>query len=89
MFGTMPAYGFFIRHVRDLEMSEVEVRTMKEDLRPAFVLEEVEGADFLHVKAQRAADVATFALKNVQDFTVNLSRPVPDTHLGNVQQKTL
>ena len=89
MFGTMPAYGFFIRHVRDLEMSEVEVRTMKEDLRPAFVLEEVEGADFLHVKAQRAADVPTFALKNVQDFTVNLSRPVPDTHLDNVQQKTL
>ncbi len=89
MFGTMPAYGFYIRHVRGLEMGNIEVRAMKEDSRPAFVLQEVEGADFLHVKAQHAPDVPTFALKNVQDFSVHLSRPVPDTHLKTAQQKAL
>jgi polygalacturonase len=89
MFGTMPAYGFYIRHAAGIEMNNIDVRHEKEDLRPAFVLEDVQGADFLHIKAQREAGVPSFALKNVSDFSAYLSRPVPETHLKNVTQKTL
>jgi hypothetical protein len=38
-------------------------------LRPAFVLNNVSGAEFIHVKAQREADVPVFVLKNVTDFS--------------------
>ncbi len=89
MFGAMPAYGFYIRHAAGIEMNNIDVRFESEDLRPAFVLEDVQGADFLHVKARRAADVSSFALRNVGDFSAYLSRPVPDTHLENVTQETL
>jgi polygalacturonase len=89
MFGTMPCYGFYIRHVKGIEMSNVEVAYVSEDLRPAFVLDDVSGADFIHVKAQRASGVPTFALKGVRGFNAWLSPPVPETHLDSVPQKIL
>lgn len=87
MFGPLPAYGFFVRHVKDLEMSNIEVSYMKEDARPAFFLEDVKGADFIHIKAQRSAGGPAFALKNVSDFNLYMSRPLADTHLETVQQQ--
>jgi len=39
MFGMLPAYGFFIRHAKGIELNNVEVGFMEEDRRPAFVLE--------------------------------------------------
>ncbi|HEX7316369.1 MAG TPA: glycoside hydrolase family 28 protein [Pyrinomonadaceae bacterium] len=87
MFGDLPAYGFFIRHARGVELSNVEVRFMTEDLRPAFHLEDVRGATFLGVSAQKAADVPTFVLKNVEDFSVRDSRPVPDTRVERTESK--
>jgi len=89
MFGPMPAYGFYIRHVKGLQVSNVEVRTMKEDARPAFILDDVEHADFIHVKMQPAPAGQAFSLENVQDFNVYLSRPVPETHLESVTGKKL
>jgi len=87
MFGPMPAYGFYLRHIRGIQMSDVELRTMKEDARPAIVMEDVEGADFIHLKTQTGT--GAFALENVKDFNVYLSRPLPETHLENVTEKKL
>ncbi len=88
-FGPVPSHGFFIRHVKRISMRDVEVRYMKEDLRPAMVLEDVQGAEFMHLKAEHAAGVPTFVLKNVEDFNVDQSRPLPDTHLDKVENSTL
>jgi hypothetical protein len=63
MFGLLPAYGFFIRHAKGIELNNVEVRFMQEDRRPAFVLDDVSGADFFHVKAQKAADIPYYRPK--------------------------
>jgi hypothetical protein len=87
MFGTIPAYGFFIRHVNGIELNNVEVSYAKEDLRPAVVLNDVKGADFQHLKAQHATDAPSFVLKNVEDFSVQRSRGVPDTRLERVTEK--
>lgn len=89
MFGAMPAYGFYIRHVRGLTMNNVDVRVINADARPAFVLDDVEDADFIHIKTQQAAAGKAFALENVRDFNVYLSRPIPQTHLESVGKQTL
>ena len=68
MFGDLPAYGFFIRHIKGLQMRDVEVSYLSPDLRPPFVLNDVIGAEFIHVKGQREANVPPFVLKNVTDF---------------------
>jgi hypothetical protein len=88
-FGPMPANGFFIRHVKGISMRDVEVKYAKEDLRPAMVLEDVQHADFVHVKLQHAPNVPMFSLKNVEDFEIYQTRPLTDTHLDKVQQQTL
>jgi polygalacturonase len=87
MFGELPAYGFFIRHARGVELSNVEVGFMSEDLRPVFHLEDVSGINFRGIVAQKAADVPTFVLKNVEDFNVRDSHPVPDTHVERTESK--
>jgi polygalacturonase len=89
MFGAMPSYGFFIRHAKDVELSHVEIRCVKEDARPTFVLEDVQGADFSFIKAPHPAGIPTFALHNVSDFSVHLSKPVPDTELAHAEQQTV
>jgi hypothetical protein len=89
MFGMMPAYGFFVRHARGVEVSNVEVGFMKEDRRPAFVLEHVKGIDFRHVRAQKAAGVPGFVLLNVEDFTAHGSPALADTHIDKVERKEM
>lgn len=89
MFGEISTYGFFIRHVKEIELGNVEVSYLKEDPWPTFVRDDVKGADFRHVKSQQAAFALRFVLKNVEDFSVFQSRPVPDTRLERVEQKKL
>jgi len=89
MFGELPAYGFFIRHVKDLEVNDVEVSYMKEDMRPPFILNDVQGADFQHVKAQHTQSVPTFVMKNVGNFSIHECWPLPDTRLERAQAKSL
>jgi polygalacturonase len=87
MFGTLPAYGFFIRHARGITLSNIEVSYLTDELRPAFVLDDVQGADFFRIKAQKAQNTPTFVLKNVADFSVMQSRPVADTRIERTEQK--
>ncbi len=88
MFGEIPAYGFFIRHVKSLTMTDVEMSYLKDDVRPAFVLNNVQGADFHRVKAQKIPGNPTFFLKDVTDFNINQFWQLPDTRLEKVTEKT-
>jgi polygalacturonase len=78
MFGDMPSYGFFIRHVKGIQLNNVEVSVETDDARPAFVLEDVRGAEFNHVKAQRPAGAPMFMLRGVEQFTTHRVSGVPD-----------
>jgi hypothetical protein len=89
MFGTMPAHGFYIRHVKGLEMSHIEIEPLAPDARPAFALDNVQSADLLRIRAHQSSGVPTFALKSVEDFNLYLSRPVPDTRFDRVEEKKL
>ena len=87
MFGELPAYGFFIRHIKGLQMRDVEVSYLSPDLRPAFWLNDVAGVEFIHVKAQKETDVPVFVMKNVSDFSLQQSWPLPDQRLERVDTK--
>lgn len=87
MFGTIPAYGFYIRHAKGISFDNVEVGFMTPDARPAFVLDDVKGADFLGIKAQKLADAQTFMLKNVADFSVRQSKNIDDARFERVERK--
>jgi len=88
MFGPMPASGFFLRHVRNVEMSHVEIANATPDARPAFYLADVTRADFFAVTAPRNADGA-FALHDVKDLRIGWSRAAADTTLAAIDNKML
>jgi hypothetical protein len=45
MFDVLPSYGFFIRHAQNVRLSDIQLFTKAEDLRPAICLNEVVGSN--------------------------------------------
>ena len=86
MFGTTPALGFFVRHVRRLEMQSVKIECANADARPVFMLEDVEDATFGRMKVPVTAGVPTFVLTQVKGFSVFRSKPVKDTEIESVEK---
>lgn len=91
MFGDIPSYAFFFRHVRELEVHDVKVDYLNLEARPAFVLHDVQDAYFRHLNAKRGTDNAPlFALREVTDFSVTSSRGIEDQReTGAVARKKL
>jgi polygalacturonase len=90
MFGEMPSYGFFFRHVVGLEMDHVQIDYGQPEARPAFVLDDVQDARFDHFNVRRGTDAAPlFDLRDVTDFAVEDSRAIEDTRVPGpvVRQK--
>jgi len=84
MFGDLPAYGFLIRHVKGLQLRDVELSFLKPDVRPPFWLNDVSGISFINLKAQRDGDAPLFVFKDVSDFSILQSWPLPDQRLERV-----
>jgi polygalacturonase len=76
MFGSMPAHGFFLRHVRNVEFSHVEIHPQQPDARPAILLDDVHRADFLAVTAP--ANPPAFAFHRSTDLRILFSRAAKD-----------
>jgi hypothetical protein len=87
-FGPLPAHGFFIRHVKGLQMRDVEIRPTEPDMRPAFFFDDVDGADIVHVKLPANPGPA-FRLNRVKKFDLMQSRPLSDAYLESADQKTI
>jgi polygalacturonase len=87
MFGTLPVYGFFVRHAKGITFDNVEVSFEKEDFRSAFMLENVKNVEFFRTNAQLSNGVKMFVLKNVINFGVFQSRNVADTKIERVDKK--
>jgi polygalacturonase len=90
-FGPTPANGFFIRHLKNLEMAHVEVAPTSPDPRPAFWLEDVHRADFFAITAPQPdnATHANFSLHNVTDLRILWSRAAKDATLANAANETI
>jgi polygalacturonase len=88
MFGPMPASGFYLRHVNNLEMSHVEIANSTPDARPAFSLNSVNRADFFAITAPRGENGA-FALHDVKDLRIGWSRAAADATLPSADNKML
>ena len=71
--GTLPAYGFYARHVKDLELANIHLNYSATDFRPALVFADVDGLEIDNVKpqfaegvkpAEFAADVKNLVIRN-------------------------
>ena len=86
---SLPAYGMYFRYVKGLRVSDVVLRYMNRDERPAFVLDDVHDARFYHIEAQKGEDTPQFILKNVTDFSAQDVNGIDDTKLEKTEKKEL
>lgn len=87
--GIMPSYGFFIRHAKNVKLSDVEVSYMNEDGRPPFILDDVKGAELLFIKAEKASRTPAVVLKNVSGINVQQVQGVKDARIKFADKKNL
>jgi hypothetical protein len=87
MFGNIPAYGLFARHVNGLSVRDMVVTYAKSEYRPAVMLHDVRSADFDQLRAQRPASGLTFVLRSVWDFVLRHSPGVKDVQRARVERE--
>jgi hypothetical protein len=87
-FGVTPSSGFFLRHMKNLEMSHVEIRNSSPDVRPAFYMNGIERADLFALTAPRT-DQGAISLHGVKDLRIGWSRAAADAVLADVTDKML
>jgi hypothetical protein len=82
MFGRLPAYGLYCRHVRGLKLVNVQVQTDKDDRRHAVVFDDVQDAvvDGLASPFAKGAGAAV-KLSDVKNILVRGCRPVVGTEV--------
>jgi polygalacturonase len=76
--GIMPAYGFYIRHAKNISMNNVQVTYLGNEVRPAIILEDVKYISLFQLKAKAADGVKNIQLKNVEGFTILSSKGYKD-----------
>jgi len=89
MFGLLPAYGMFVRHAANLTIDRLDVRFAKEDTRPAIVLMDVAGIEFLRTRAQRGAGAPFFVLRGVKDFSAQGCTGLADIKRATAEDESL
>jgi polygalacturonase len=87
MFGRTPSHGFYLRHMKNISMGNVEISSLNQDARPAFVLDDIQGADFFRIRTPGAKGVPRFALNNVDGFSLYRSQPIPDTDFPHAEKE--
>jgi len=85
MFGPMPAHGFFIRHVNNIELTNVEIAYATPDARPAFVLDSVTDADFFRIKLPDDNHKPAFRLNKVSHFRVFGCPKIKDKEVASTE----
>ena len=69
MFGELPAWGFYVRHVEGLTMKNVNIKVKKKDYRPAIVLDDVSRLYIEGLKVKGDKKPNPLFMKDVRDFT--------------------
>ena len=77
MFGPTPSSGFYLRHLKNIEMSHVELAPVAPDPRPSFTLEDVHRADFIAITAPSTPPA--FSINKSSDVRILMSRAAPDS----------
>ena len=79
MFGVLPAYGFYCRHVKGLRLSNIDLGLENEDFRPAIVCDDVRDfeADGISTGEKAAGSLAMFILKDVRGALIRGCSPSP------------
>lgn len=70
MFGTLPSYGLYVRHVNDINLNNIVFDLKNADSRPAIVCDDVTGGNIQNITTIGAKKKAE--IKILDNSTVKL-----------------
>jgi len=80
MFGPLPAYGLYCRHVRGLHVEDLSLQLDKPDYRPAVVADDIKELDLLTLRAEPCAgDQPVVLLRDAGMALLQGARALPST----------
>jgi len=87
MGSDMPAHGLFLRNVKGLDISNVELALERSDARPALWAQNINGLDVFRVKAPASSGPHNVVLKGCKDVHLGAVRGVADKALAEVSNE--
>ena len=74
MWGNLPAYGFYLRHVNDIKFSNITVKFKTKDVRPAIFCSDIENAIFnqMSISIDKSAE-SVIVFDNVRNSIISNS----------------
>ncbi len=78
MFGTLPAWGFYCRHVKGIKFDNVTLRVQGRDYRPALVCDDGRGIELNGFHVETAGSEPVIVLNDVIGATLHDSAAPPD-----------
>jgi polygalacturonase len=89
MFGVIPAYGLYFRHVKNLHVSNVSLSFDHPEHRPPIVLEDVHTATLDNITAMRLPAVPFVRCQNVTTLTLHQLPTLTNSHHPHLESATL
>lgn len=87
-FGIIPAYGFFIRHVKNVELTNVKVHFLEGETRPAMMLRDVKGIELRNVEMMKAGTAPLISAENVSNLILKDCKGLKDTSINQISKET-
>ena len=79
IFGELPAYGFYIRHAKNITLDNIRLDFADEDQRPALVCDDIEQLEIKGLKAKGTPhSPEIIRLVNTRDVVISESQPTSD-----------
>jgi polygalacturonase len=90
MFGTPPAYGFFVRHASGISFKNIKINLLNADARPAFYFSDVKNSSFNNVSTSEGdSNKDQLIIKNSSGIKIKDSFMIPDQSHKNIDNKKL
>ncbi len=74
MFGELPSWGFYVRHVKGLSMKNINLKVLEYDFRPAFVFDNVKDLRLNRIRIDDEKKSEPVILRNVLNFQTDLEQ---------------
>lgn len=68
MFGELPAWGFYVRHAKEIKMKDITLNLEDSDFRPAFIFDDVSGIILEAIKLPENKQKNQIILKDYSRF---------------------
>ena len=81
MFGTLPAYGIYVRHTKGLTLENVTLDLENSDERPPLVCDDVEDLELANFRASIDPQTELLRLNDTRHAFIHGCRPLTDTRL--------